>query len=475
MLLGAVIVLAGCGSASTGGNTAKVPTADGKPIATDAAIIASDGPAKPNGVWIGAGAESEVLLAGSEETTLGVWVDAPRVKARVRTPVDLALVIDTSGSMQGAKIENARAAARAMVENLADGDIVSIDTFNDEAKPLVAPTALSSTTRASLLSQIAELKVGGSTNMFDGLALGEAHVARAPASHAVRRVVVISDGIANVGPSSPEALGQLAERGVRFHAQITSLGVGADYDERTLNALAVRSSGRLYHLSEPKEMTAMLKHELELLESTVASDSFVEVVPAPGVQLIGTDGMRSDMSSDGSLKIPLGALFGGQHKEALVRVRVRDGGSAEGTQNKPLASVRLHFRDPGEGDLERVQEVVAHVAWTSDASVVASHSNAKTKSIMAVQEAAKMEMQAAQQVNRGQFGEADKQLAAAQRKLDDEASATKDSSQRARLTAQSQGIVSARAATKAASAAPAAVQMNEAKKLNQSGMSEMGF
>ena len=185
--------------------------------------------------------------------------------------------------------------------------------------------------------------------------------------------------------------------------------------------------------------------------------------------------MRSDLASDGSMKIPLGALFGGQHKEALVRLRVRDGGSAEGPQNKPLASVRLHFRDPGEGDLERVQEVVAHVAWTNDVSAVASHANAKTKSIMAVQEAAKMEMQAAQQVNRGQFGEADKQLAAAQRKLDDEAVATKDSSERARLTAQSQGIASARATTKAAAAAPAAVQMNEAKKLNQSGMSRMGF
>ena len=92
--------------------------------------------------------------------------------------------------------------------------------------------------------------------------------------------MLISDGIANVGPSSPETLGTIAERGLRNQVQVTSLGVGNDYDEKTLNALAVKSSGRLYHLTEPKEMASILKGELDLLDATLASDAFVEVDPA---------------------------------------------------------------------------------------------------------------------------------------------------------------------------------------------------
>jgi Ca-activated chloride channel family protein len=208
----------------------------------------------------------------------------PNVNITNKPPVDLALVVDTSGSMAGAKIVNARAAAKQLVEAMQDGDIVSIDTFSDRAETFVAPTVITPDSRERLLAAVARLRPQGSTNLFDGLSLAEAHVAQAPGTHTVRRVVVISDGIANVGPSTPDALGAIAERGLRFRAQVTSLGVGNDYDEHTLNALAIKSSGRLFHVSDPVEMTAFLKKEVELLTSTVASDAFVEVMPAPGAQ-----------------------------------------------------------------------------------------------------------------------------------------------------------------------------------------------
>ncbi len=472
-VLGAMIVGCGAHGGAHGSNTAASQTG-----ASPVAVAGTDA-ATANKEWIGAGAESDALLVGDEETTLGVWVDAPEAAPqREHVPVDLALVIDTSGSMQGAKIENARAAAKTLIANLKDGDIVSIDRFDDEAKPVVQPTVIDAESRARIESIVSELGTGGSTNMFDGLALGESHVARAPETHSVRRVVVISDGQANVGPSSPAELGQLAERGVRFHAQVTSLGVGNDYSEQTLNALAVRSSGRLYHIDQPEEMASMLKHELDLLQSTVASDAFVEVVPAPGVQLISADGIRGDMGSDGSMKIPLGALFGGQHREALVRLRVQSAerdANADGAVQKPIASVRLHFKDPNEGDLERIQETVAKVSWTNDPNVVANRANAKTQSIMAVQEASKLEMQAAQAVNTGNFHAADDSLAQAETKLEKRAAATTDKKAKEELTAQAHTVAAARKATNAAAAAPAPVQRSQALKLNQGGMAGMGY
>ncbi len=183
--------------------TTTTTTTTAKP---DVAIVAPDlpHPAK-NASWIGASAESEALLVGTSETQVGIWVDAPTERPRTRVPVDLALVVDTSGSMAGAKMESAKAAAKTIVDSLADGDIVSIDAFDNDARPVADPTVLSAATRPMVLAKIATLRPSGSTNMFDGLSLAEMHASRAPQTQGVRRVVVISDGIANVGPSSPEA------------------------------------------------------------------------------------------------------------------------------------------------------------------------------------------------------------------------------------------------------------------------------
>jgi Ca-activated chloride channel homolog len=476
----AMTSVVGCGASKAAGPAAAAPIAK-DPGASQPVATADDGPkpiepadAVKNGNWIGASAESEMILSGTTETFVGVWVDVPNVKITTKPPVDLALVVDTSGSMAGAKIVNARAAAKQLIEAMQDGDIVSIDTFSDRAETFVAPTVLTPDSRERLLAAVARLRPQGSTNLFDGLSLAEAHVAQAPGTHTVRRVVVISDGIANVGPSTPDALGAVAERGLRFRAQVTSLGVGNDYDEHTLNALAVKSSGRLFHVSDPVEMTAFLKKEVELLTSTVASDAFVEVMPAPGVRLVGTDGIRTDWQSSGALRIPLGALYSGQHREALVKVRV-DPSRFEGASQKPLASVRLVFHDPNDGDLERIQETVARVSATSDGTQVATHASARTQAIVAVQDAAKLKMQAAQAMNQGQFVDADKELAAAEQKVVAQAAITKDDTQKKRLDATAASIQATRRAAGAAAAAPKAVQRDEALKTNKSGMSDMGY
>ena len=477
-------LLAGCGagasgrgaSVATSGATAQVAvgrtTVD--PSQTDTGDAARRDVGRA-GAWIGVAPESDVLPSGATTTSLGLWIDAPTGRAHAHVPMDVSLVIDTSGSMAGAKIQNARRAAALLIDDLADGDIVSVVSFSDDAQTLVSPTVLSAETRTSLKARIARLEPTGSTNMFDGLGLGEALVARAPATHAVRRVVVISDGIANVGPSSPEAHGALAERGLRFQAQVTSLGVGTDYDERTLDALAVRSTGRLYHLSEPREMASLLSHELELLQSTVATNAFVEIVPAPGVRLLSVEGCQSERGMDGTLKLPLGALFSGQHREALVRIRIDDTSAAASASTRALASVRLHFDDPSDGDVPRIQEVVARAGFSDDAATVAKSENAKTKSIVAVLDASKLELGASQAAGAGDFAVADKRLAQAETDLETRAARTTDAVEHERLVAVAHKVAKARAEVQAAPSAPAPARRDITLKLNASGMHDSGF
>ena len=244
-LFAAILVLAGCGASAVRGPAVAV-SGDGK--TTDAQIATGtktiDDPARTDtgqpqrntsGTWVGVAAESDVLAAGDGTASIALWVDAPTARPRVRVPMDIALVIDTSGSMAGAKIENARARgeparrrsrgrrhrlARRVHRRRAD------DRRADDARRA---------RRAAILREDRAPRSRTGRRTCSTVSRSARRTSRARRrTHAVRRVVVISDGIANVGPSSPEALGALAERGLRFRAQVTSLGVGNDYDERTL-------------------------------------------------------------------------------------------------------------------------------------------------------------------------------------------------------------------------------------------------
>jgi Ca-activated chloride channel family protein len=311
--------------------------------------------------------------------------------------------------------------------------------------------------------------------MFDGLRLAEHRALESPPDHPVRRVVMISDGMANVGPSSPEVLGAVAARGADGGVQVSAIGVGVDYDERTLDALAVRSSGRLYHLEEPREMTGILDHEIALLQTTAATGAFIEVVPAPGVQILGSDGIRLDARADGSVAIPLGTMFGGQHREMLLRMRV----NAAGDGARALASVRLRFRDPADGGLDRVQEVVARYQVTSDRSLVERHANDKTRAIAASQQAAQITIAAAQQISDGRFDAADKQLAEAETRLKDAARQARSDADRQRVVAQAAHVAKARADVQDAYRAPPAaakpMARQRALEVNAGAMRDAGY
>jgi Ca-activated chloride channel family protein len=220
-------------------------------------------------------------------------------------------------------------------------------------------------------------------------------------------------------------------------------------------------------------MTAILAREVKLLGATVASDAFVEIVPAPGVQIVGAELVPLEHMGGGAVRIPLGALFGGQHRELLVRARFDAMHAADGS--RAIASVRLHYHDPNDGDLDRMQETVLRATPTDDPSALTLHANPKTQAIIAMQASAKMQMQAAQQVNSGDFRGADVQLAQAEDQLKKGAAVTKDPNEKKRLEAAAGQVARARAATQGAAAAPAPAKRDQALKLNGAGMQDLGY
>ena len=426
--------------------------------------------------WIGAEGQSDYVHTGSNGQFIGVWVNVPKSSRRVRVPMAITLTIDTSNSMGGNKIRRARQAARAFVRRLADGDIVAVHAFSTTARQLVAPTKLNRDSRMRITRAIARLQAGGATNIQDALNLALNSAQRAPHTHPVRRVVMISDGRATAGVTNAQQLGAIVARHAKSDIQVTAMGVGLDYDEHTLNLLAMRSHGRLYHLADARELQATLSSEIDLLQSTMATRAGVVLVPAPGVRFMGVQNADFSWTAGSSIRVPLGVLFAGQSRELLVRFRVTD---RDALGDRAIASARLHYRDPADGLVARIQETVVRAKVTNDPTLVARHTNARTQGIVAMHDASKWAQQARGDLEKGRFDAADASLAQVQRRLANAAKKAKTKPQRDRLAAMSSRISRSRRSVKAAAKAPPsarpAAQRAGSLELNDAGMDALGF
>lgn len=483
----ALASLVGCASQRASAPSAVAPLAGAAPVAAVAgtpgdpgsmAALATSAPmrrhAAEDGRWVSAATASDFVLAGASEEAFGVFVDVPQGASPGHVPTALTLTIDTSGSMLGEKMDHAREAARRLVQELDDGDVLSIVTFDSAARLRVAPTVVDARSRRTALGVIDELRADGGTAMFEGLKVAESQLWGAPDTHLVRRMVVISDGIATEGPTSPDELARVAEVGLQRGIQVTAIGVGLDYDEQTLDALAVRTSGRLYHVEHSEQLATIVAKEVGLLESTVAAGVEVELVAAPGVRLLGTDSAQARWTETG-LVVPIGTVFEGQQRELLVRAMIDD--AKEGT--KVLASVRLHFRDPAEDGLARVQEAVLRATVTSDPSLVAAHKNSRTQTLLAMREAAMVAQLASTSANEGKLEEAELQLAQAEQKLQVQAAAAATREERDRVTRSAERISQTRSSLSKAKKAPAAARASAGRKaaldLNDEAMDAFGY
>ncbi|MEM7650190.1 MAG: VWA domain-containing protein, partial [Cyanobacteria bacterium P01_A01_bin.70] len=184
-----------------------------------------------------------------------------------RPALNLSLVIDRSGSMGGAKIARAREAARFAIENLLPSDRLSIVLFDNQIETLVPSTL--ATEKNSLLSQLDQVKARGTTALHAGWVEGGLQVSQYLNPDQLNRVILLSDGLANVGETRPDAIATdvhgLAQRGV----STTTLGIGDDYSEDLLAAMATSGDGNFVHIAAAEQLAAIFETELSGLAATL--------------------------------------------------------------------------------------------------------------------------------------------------------------------------------------------------------------
>ena len=272
------------------------------------------------------------------ETHVLLRVTVPEANANAassqRLPLHLSLVLDRSGSMSGAPLEQAKRCAQFIVSGLRPTDRCSVVAYDDQVTVL-APAQLVGD-RKALQHAIQSIHSGGSTDLHAGWLAGATTLAPHTTPQVLSRVILLSDGCANHGLTDEAAIArqcaQLAEAGVTT----STYGLGQGFNESLMHAMARAGQGKAYYGETADDLMGPFTEELSLLDALAGRKVQMTLNPADGVQLQVLN--HYEATSPHSWRLP--DLARGADTWALLRVRV----SAK-TKAAALFTAQLNYVD----------------------------------------------------------------------------------------------------------------------------------
>lgn len=283
-----------------------------------------------------------------------------------RRPLSLSVVIDRSGSMSGAPLKQATTAAGLLVRQLSPADTLSVVVYDNRVETLVEPTKV--TDPEAILKKIHAVRPGGATALHGGWDRGCDLAATVDGDHSVRRVLLLTDGQANVGvTATPELVAQAAAR-AEAGVVTTTLGFGLDFNEDLLIGMAEAGRGNFYFIETPDDATQVFLIEGESITAIAAQDLVVTLRPRRGVTITeALDARALKPASDGSLRVPVGDVYGGEDRHVALTLTVK-APAVEGAFE--LFDVEYHY-DPVAAEARRGKAtghavVSAQVSATSE-------------------------------------------------------------------------------------------------------------
>lgn len=347
---------------------------------------------------------ASVLANGTQSAYLRVALTGHELKdVSARPPVNVAIVLDKSGSMHGEKLAKAKEAAIMVIDRLRSDDIVSVVAYDSLVTVLTPATKVSD--KASIYAAISSLSAGSNTALFAGVSKGAAEVRKFLERGRVNRIILLSDGLANEGPSSPGDLAELGASLIKEGISVTTIGLGLDYNEDLMAALARKSDGNHMFAEKAQDLASAFEREFGDVLSVVANNVDVKIQCMPGVRPVRALGREVNIAGQ-HVYANLNQLYSSQTKYILLEVEVSSGSVGTST---PVAQVEVSYINLATNTIDHLQGSVAVTATDSQA-IVTAHENREVMEAVVFQVSAERNALAMRLRDEGRIEEGKREL-----------------------------------------------------------------
>ena len=272
-----------------------------------------------------------------------------------RVPVNLGLVLDRSGSMRGEKMRQAIEAARLAVSQLGPQDIISVVIYDNEIDTIAPAGKAAREYRESIRRELSLVTPRGNTAIYGGLTQAAAELRKFGKEGYVNRLILLSDGLANEGPSAPSDFGRLARAFANEDFIVSTIGLGLDFNEDIMTTLAAAGQGNTYFVETARDLPRIFERELGDVLSVAATDIEITIRSRDGIKVLRGIGREAEVEGDRVARVRMPQVYGGLDKLALVELEVPAG---EAGERRELIDVEVSYRPASGGEMRRQQLVV---------------------------------------------------------------------------------------------------------------------
>jgi hypothetical protein len=318
-----------------------------------------------------------------------------------RRALNLSVVIDHSGSMAGEKIDYTRQAAQFLVQNLNTRDTLSVVLYNDKVETLLPPEAVHR--KDAINQRIDSIKAAGTTNLSGGWLEGCKHVLSNHDKEKINRVILMSDGLANRGITETDKLVALARQKFGEGVSTTTMGLGRDFNEDLLMAMANGGGGAFYFIESPEVTPMIFQEELQGLLSLIGQNLVITLethIPLTSVHQM--NGYPTH-NNGRAISFRLGDVFGDEVKVLLLEINLP---SLTELGERVIGKLRFEYDELIEGGTK-------HQMWEDEIRVNVttqearpSPASADIRRTVLLLKAAQARMEAVRRADKGHYVEA---------------------------------------------------------------------
>jgi len=245
----------------------------------------------------------------------------PGMKLPKRPPVNVAFVLDRSGSMAGPKIGLAKYAVERALQGLSPRDRFSVVTYDEQIETVVSSRLATAKAKQETLLRLQTVDSRGSTDLHGGWVAGAQQIREHLAPEGVNRCLVLTDGQANVGVVDPAQLTAVAADLRASGIATSTFGVGTDFNEELLTAMADAGGGHFYFIDRPEQIVDVMTSELGELLDTVAREVVVDIKHAVQVEIEPLSPVVAGVGAPAEVRLLLGDMVAGQDVELVLALR----------------------------------------------------------------------------------------------------------------------------------------------------------